>query len=152
MSLPDVFDPAATEALLQRLDRIAPEKPAQWGKMDAAQMCAHCCVVYEQIKGERGRGIPLIVVPLARLFVKKKVVGEALYGRNIPAPKSMSVADPRDFARERDRLRGYVRAIHGEGAAAFEGRRHPIFGPLTAREWSNLLWKHLDHHFRQFGV
>jgi len=25
-------------------------------------------------------------------------------------------------------------------------------GKLTAVEWSNMLYKHLDHHLRQFGV
>ena len=29
---------------------------------------------------------------------------------------------------------------------------HPFFGQLTADEWDKLQVKHLDHHFRQFGV
>jgi len=30
--------------------------------------------------------------------------------------------------------------------------RAGFFGPLTADEWDRLLWKHLDHHLRQFGT
>jgi LPS sulfotransferase NodH len=29
---------------------------------------------------------------------------------------------------------------------------HSFFGRLTAEEWAILMYKHLDHHLRQFGV
>ena len=28
---------------------------------------------------------------------------------------------------------------------------NPVVGPLTGREWSHLMHKHLDHHLRQFS-
>jgi hypothetical protein len=151
MPLPDAFDSAALENLFTRLDALTPSTQHLWGRMDVAQMLAHCCVPYEQLQGKRGGG-PWLLRFLARHFFKQKVVGEPLYGRNIPTPDDFKVADPRDFANERERLRGLVREFHAPGAAAFEGRVHVAFGPLTAREWSNLLWKHLDHHLRQFGA
>ena len=30
--------------------------------------------------------------------------------------------------------------------------QHPIFGPLTLREWGVWGYRHVDHHFRQFGA
>ena len=29
---------------------------------------------------------------------------------------------------------------------------HPFFGPMTDEEWGILIHKHLEHHFRQFGL
>lgn len=29
---------------------------------------------------------------------------------------------------------------------------HPVFGWLTRRQWARLMWRHIDHHLRQFGV
>jgi len=29
---------------------------------------------------------------------------------------------------------------------------HAFFGQLTPEEWARLMYKHLDHHLRQFGV
>jgi hypothetical protein len=29
---------------------------------------------------------------------------------------------------------------------------HSFFGRLTAQAWAILMYKHLDHHLRQFGV
>ncbi len=28
----------------------------------------------------------------------------------------------------------------------------PVFGPLSRHTWGRLMWRHLDHHLRQFGV
>ena len=151
MAPPDIFDPAVTQALCDRIGRLLPTSSPGWGRMHVAQMLAHCCTPYEQLRGEKGGG-PMILRWLARTFVKAAVVGEAPFKPNLPTPKSFVIADQREFTRERDRLLECIRAHHGEGRTAFEGRVHVTFGPLGAREWSNLLWKHLDHHLRQFGV
>jgi len=29
---------------------------------------------------------------------------------------------------------------------------HTFFGQMTPEEWATLMYKHLDHHLRQFGV
>ena len=29
---------------------------------------------------------------------------------------------------------------------------HPIFGSMSRRSWGVLMYKHCDHHLRQFGV
>jgi hypothetical protein len=38
------------------------------------------------------------------------------------------------------------------GRNAFEGREQITLGALSSREWNNLLYKHIDHHLRQFGA
>ncbi|MFI5451141.1 DUF1569 domain-containing protein [Pedobacter sp. UC225_61] len=30
--------------------------------------------------------------------------------------------------------------------------KHPIFGKMSTEQWDVLLWKHTDHHLRQFGA
>ncbi len=151
MALPDIFEVSTTAELISRLDHLKPDSPAQWGRMDVAQMLAHCCIPYAQIQGQVGGG-PWALRWLARLVLKGSVVGEAPFRRNLPTARTFIVSNPRDFEGERDRLRGHIQEIHGQGADAVEGRPHAAYGPLTARQWSNLLFKHLDHHLRQFGV
>ncbi|MFO7823615.1 MAG: DUF1569 domain-containing protein, partial [Cyclobacterium sp.] len=29
---------------------------------------------------------------------------------------------------------------------------HPFFGPLNTQEWGKVVWLHMDHHLRQFGL
>ena len=35
---------------------------------------------------------------------------------------------------------------------ATAGNPHPMFGPLTADEWTTWAFRHPDHHLRQFGL
>jgi len=151
MALPDVFETATTEQLIERLDRLQANSPAQWGRMDVAQMLAHCGIPYAQIEGKVGGG-PWLLRWIARIAFKESVVGEVPFRQNIPTAKAFIMSTPHNFEAERTRLRAQVLEVHSRGAEAFEGRVHVAFGPLTARQWSNLLYKHLDHHLRQFGV
>ena len=34
----------------------------------------------------------------------------------------------------------------------FEGKVSSSFGSMTSKEWSTQFYKHIDHHFRQFGA
>ncbi|HHT9020342.1 TPA: DUF1569 domain-containing protein [Flavobacterium psychrophilum] len=29
---------------------------------------------------------------------------------------------------------------------------HPFWGKMTDDDWNKLMWNHVDHHLRQFGV
>ena len=45
-----------------------------------------------------------------------------------------------------------MREFHQGGEAKCTRHPHPFFGALTPAEWSRGMYKHLDHHLRQFGV
>ena len=72
--------------------------------------------------------------------------------KNSPTAKSLVVADERDMAKERDRLLGLIDKFAAGGAAACTKHPHSFFGRMTPEEWAILMYKHLDHHLRQFGV
>ena len=55
-----------------------------------------------------------------------------------------------DFQDERATLIDLVLRFGSMGAVTPDP--HPLFGSLTAEEWDRLMWKHLDHHLRQFGT
>jgi hypothetical protein len=40
----------------------------------------------------------------------------------------------------------------GAGAREGTGPAHPLFGPLSWREWGAATYKHVDHHLKQFGA
>jgi hypothetical protein len=40
----------------------------------------------------------------------------------------------------------------GTGPQEGAGPAHPLFGPLTRREWAVITYKHVDHHLKQFGA
>lgn len=152
MAFPDIFDPAVTEALLARLERLRPEDQPRWDRMDVARMVAHCSATYDDLRDTPSNRHSPFTKVLNRLVIKGKVISEKPFPETAPGPASPVSSDPEVLARAQARLSAHLKATQALGAQAFEGRVHPHFGRLTARQWSNLFWKHLDHHLRQFGV
>jgi hypothetical protein len=120
--------------------------------MNAAQAVAHCAAGLELALGERrpprlwlGRIMGLIVKPLA-------LRNDEPMRRNSPTMKELVVQDPRDLGTERQRLCGLIDRFAAAGPAGCTTHPHSFFGRLTPQEWAILMYKHLDHHLRQFGA
>jgi len=146
-----LFDLDECDRTIQRIQRVAADTRPQWGRMDAAQMMAHCRIAMQVAVGEvrlRRGLVGVILGPLA----KRIVLSDKPFRRNGPTAPEFRVRDARDFDRARDELIAQVRGFQRGGVAGLTPAPHPFFGPLTADEWQRLQWKHLDHHLRQFGV
>ncbi len=89
---------------------------------------------------------------MLKMFVKPVVVGNKPYQKNSQTTPYFVIADDRDFEAEKSKLIAYMKQMQKDGAAKFEGKESPSFGVMTAQEWSNQYYKHLDHHFTQFGI
>jgi|ERR1017187_6510018 hypothetical protein len=147
----NLFVPSERQQILDRLGKLQPGAARQWGKMDPAQMCAHCTVALEVATGDLVRPQAFIGKVLVR-FVKKSLLGEKPFSKNSPTDPRFVVTDSRDFVKEKARLDGIVKRFGEAGASAADGRIHSFFGRLKGDEWGVLMHKHLDHHLRQFGV
>ncbi len=72
--------------------------------------------------------------------------------RNSPTAPDLVISDERDFERERARLVVLVDRFASGAAAECTTHPHPFFGRITPAEWAELMYKHVDHHLRQFGA
>lgn len=147
-----MFESATVEDMKERLGRLRPGSQRQWGTMTAAQAVAHCSAGMEMAFGEVRPPRALIGRLLGRI-IKPMVLkdGESMR-RNSPTSKDLIVADHRDLDVERERLRGLIDRFTAFGPAECTTHPHPFFGKLTPDEWAVLMYKHVDHHLRQFGV
>jgi hypothetical protein len=145
-----LFQAEDTAEVVRRIQALKPDSKAQWGKMDVAQMLAHCQVPLEIATGQRTMKRGLIGLLFGRM-AKKKLAGPEPFKRGLPTAPEFVVRDQRDFAAEREKLLALVQSFQRRGPEAL-AREHPFFGPMTTTEWDRLQWKHLDHHLRQFGA
>lgn len=146
-----LFDPADRRNVLDRLGKLQAGATRQWGKMDAAQMCAHCATAMEMATGDAPREQKLIGKILGPFF-KKKLLGPEPFSKNSPTDPAFIVSDPRDFAKEKARLLAVVNRFCDAGPAGADGKVHSFLGRLKSDEWGVMMHKHLDHHLRQFGA
>jgi Protein of unknown function (DUF1569) len=151
LEMQNLFQPEAAAEVISRIDRLQPTIQHQWGKMDVAQMMAHCSATLDVASGR---------VFLPRMFIgrilgpffRPQFTNEKPFSKNGPTDKSFVIADKRDFVREKEHLKTRVRQFSEGGESQCTKHPHSFFGSLTPQEWATGMYKHLDHHLRQFGV
>lgn len=137
--------------MISRIDKLHPDSQRQWGKMDVAQMMAHCSAALDLASGRLIRP-RLLIGRLIGPFARPIFTNDKPFGRNGPTDKKLVISDKRDFSREREQLKTRVRQFHQGGEAQCTTHPHPFFGKIRPHEWATGMYKHLDHHLRQFGV
>lgn len=152
MGLPNIYTRAIADKMISRIEMLNPESQKKWGKMDVSSMLAHCCITYEYIFNERDDKPNFLMKFILKNFIKGIVVGEKEYKQNIGTAPAFIITEKRDFNVEKSRLLNYINRVVSEGDASFQDKVSSSFGKLTANEWNNMMYKHLDHHLRQFGV
>lgn len=148
LSITDAVD---NQTFRDRINALTPTSRAEWGKMNVAQMLAHCQVPLKVALGDIQPQSSFLFKMLGRLL-KGSVLRRPEFRRNSPTFPEAVIADERDFVREREQLLALVERFSNGGKAVFTQKAHPFFGTMTPDEWNTLQSKHLDHHLRQFGV
>lgn len=143
-----IFDKNTADILLRRIQTLTPQDRPQWGKMDAFQMLRHCVLSEEMFLGKRKYDRLFI----GRLFGKMALGGilknAAPLKKNQPTHPELRITGSGNFEAERQkwisRLSEYE-TYHNPGFV------HPFFGPMTREQVGWYVYKHTDHHLRQFG-
>jgi hypothetical protein len=148
MEVKNLFDAAVKQEILKRLDKLTPQSKALWGKMKVSQMLAHCQMPLGVATGKHTLKRNFLL-SLIGPFFKKQLFNEKPFKRGLPTDKSFIITDDKDFEQEKQ---GLIEMINNFSETTMSKEPHPFFGKLTNEEWSKGTWKHLDHHFQQFGA
>ncbi len=148
----NIFLPESTAETISRIDKLSPDSTPLWGKMNVAQMFAHCALAYEMVYTDKHKAPNGLMKFMLKAFIKKGVVNEVPYKKNLRTAPQFVIADERDFEEEKSQLIAYIKKTQELGADHFDGKENLSFGKMPVQEWNNLFAKHLDHHLRQFGV
>lgn len=146
-----LLDDADREAVLRRIAALTPASAGRWGRFSVAGMLCHLRESARMALGElpvepKGKRA-FQVFPLKHLLLY--VVP---FPRGAPtAPELLQGAPGDDFEAEKAQLAELLARI-GLDPRDGPGPVHPLFGPLSRRQWGVATYKHTDHHLRQFGV
>ncbi len=147
----NLFDSTTHSEIMQRLHNLTDESQRKWGKMDVAQMLAHCTEAFK---------VPLSKNKLPRMFLgrllgwmlKSKLYNDVPWKQNLPTAPDFIIKDHRVFDVEKTKLTEIIRAFYNAGPDGISKYPHPFFGKFTPDQWGKSMYKHVDHHFRQFGI
>ena len=147
-----LFNESDYQEIRRRLETLQADNSRQWGKMNVAQMMAHCSLGFEQATGK----IPFkdksnfIMRSLVKRIVLKAVKKGDL-GKNQKTFPEYIVAGEKDFRKEKQRLLQNIDDFYQSGCKNSMGR-HPYFGKLSKDDWGALQYIHTIHHLKQFSA
>jgi hypothetical protein len=138
------------EAIGRRIASLTPASPALWGRMTVDRMLAHLCQSALMAMGE------LAVKPRGKrafeVFPLKHLILYVLpFPKGAPTAPELLTGPPAPLEDEKRTLVDLLVRL-GRGPREGPGSTHPLFGPLSRSEWGALVYKHSDHHLRQFGA
>ena len=134
----------------RRLRSLSPSATARWGTMDVASMLQHLGVSAKMTLGELK--VPSSNKRVFQMFPLKHLILYVLpFPKGAPTAPELKPKITLSMDEERTALLELLERI-GTGPKEGHGPAHPLFGPLTWREWGVVTYKHADHHLRQFGA
>lgn len=146
-----LFHAPVSAEVIERIQKIHADLKPLWGKMNSAQMLAHCTIATEYACGDH----PARQIFLGRIFgtpFKANFYNEKPFGRNLPTSPKFIVADSRDVEAEKKKLISTLERFATNGPQGVTRYPHQWYGPLTPEQWGIGMYKHLHHHLQQFGV
>lgn len=146
-----MFNATTVNGFMERLGRITIDAKPTWGRMNVAQMLEHCSAPIAIALGDvdTPQSIP------GFLFGKiaKPMLTDGLpFKRYLPTDRTFLIPATTDFDDAKRRLTLLMGRLSTTAPENIHLRLHPFFGKLSSHEWDMATVKHLDHHFKQFGV
>ncbi|MGE7920458.1 DUF1569 domain-containing protein [Viridibacillus sp. NPDC093762] len=147
----NIFNHMYTAEILKRIDKLSPNSQSQWGKMDVAQMLAHCSSFQDIAMGNSFPPRSWLGILVGR-FAKQIIYNDKTLPHNMSTIPIILIADDREFDTEKEKLKQKIITFQNNGPEKCTTHPHPFFGKLTSEQWGKGIYKHLDHHLKQFEV
>ena len=148
----NLFQPERVSEIKARIAKLQPSAERQWGSMTAPQMLAHTALAVQMATGELKLPRVMIGRVLGPVIRSMALKDDAPMRKNSPTMPSIVVSDERDLDVERAKLLKLIDQFVAGGPNKCTTHPHSFFGKLDAEQWAILMYKHIDHHLRQFGV
>jgi hypothetical protein len=139
----------ARQELLNRLEKLSSESRGKWGKMNSFQMLAHLSDGVRMALGEldvKPKSPPLKFAP-----IKKLVIYVLPFPKGAPTAPELIARTEGDWDKEVSSLKELLVRLASQHDKE-NWADHPAFGKMSRKDWGAIVYKHIDHHFRAFGV
>ena len=133
-------------------NKIQVDTPANWGKMNAAQMFQHLNKSLEVIFTDKPIKRMFIGRIIGKMILKKALKGTDPIQKNSPTAPSFVSDNNVDFEKEKELWLSNLKQFKKISEKDMEGKVHPFFGKMTGNQWNVLIYKHIDHHLKQFTI
>jgi hypothetical protein len=136
-------------AIHDRVGALACDRRAEWGTFTAPKMVCHLADSLRMAMGDltvASKALPIRYPPL-----KQFIVYVAPFPKGLPTAPELLARAPREWTDEVADVQ-LLLARAASARVTDTWPEHPAFGRLSKRAWGVLIYRHMDHHLRQFGA
>lgn len=134
----------------RRMRSLTASSTRQWGSLDVVGMLQHLRLSAQMALGDLQ--IPSANKRMFQMFPLKHLILYVIpFPKGAPTAAELKPGDDSTFEAERAELLNLLDRI-ATGPLDGAGPAHPLFGPLTRKEWGVVTYKHAAHHLKQFGA
>jgi hypothetical protein len=145
-----LLDKSTREELISRINSLSEKNKALWGKMNVYQMIKHCTLAEDMMSGKTKIKRVFIGRLLGPMFLKKYLKDERHFDKNSP---TSSLLVPIEASGDIEKAKQeWINKIQQYENYSDADIIHPFFGRMTKDQIGKFVYKHADHHLRQFGA
>lgn len=144
-----LFENSVQAEINNRIAQLSANSVRKWGTMSVSQMLKHMEIAFS---------VPIkkINLPKDKLYIfSANPIARTLLIDILPWPKNMITAkdfivttDPNFETAKTELLTTYSEFLNATDLSG----SHPVFGVMDKATWGKAMYKHFDHHLKQFGV
>ena len=145
-----IFDTETRMEILSRVDKLNNESKAAWGQMTVAQMIRHCTLCEEYYYGNLAVSRSFLGRLIGKMAIGKMLKDDqSMLQRNAPTSSKFKVNDDiENLELEKEKWKSLIEQYAGFDNDYFI---HWFFGKMSKEQLGQFIYKHCDHHLRQFG-
>ena len=135
--------------LNDRVGRLAWDRGAEWGRFTAPKMVCHLADSLKMAMGDlkvSPKHLPIRYPPLKQL-----IIYVAPFPKSAPTAPELLAREPKAWVNDVEEVQSLL-ARAGSSRTTDSWPEHPAFGKLSKRAWGVLIYRHMDHHLKQFGA
>ena len=143
-----IFDQTTREELINKVNSLKENSSAQWGKMNVYQMIKHCILCEEMYLGKTPYKRTFLGFLLGRIALNQLMKDDKPKKRNSPTKQEFIISENTgNFLEDKLKWISLIKEYENYTNQAFV---HWFFGEMTREQVGISVYKHIDHHLRQF--
>jgi hypothetical protein len=144
-----VLDQSDRQELIGRINLLNENSVAEWGQMNVYQMLKHCVLCEELYLGKRTEKRAFMGRIFGKIGLRNILREDKPFPKSAPTSPSFKVVEQTgDMESEKQRWIDLLEQ-YGNYSTDFT---HWFFGKMTKEQVGQFVYKHDDHHLRQFNV
>lgn len=142
-----IFDKTTKDELIRRIQTLSPNSKAQWGKMDVYQMLKHCTLWEDIIQSKQNHKRMFMGRLFGKMALRSILKDESPLRHSTPTIPELIITTTGDVELQKSEWIARIQQYENYSNPKFE---HTFFGKMTQEQIGHMVYKHIDHHLRQF--